>query len=291
MLLPRICKIIGRILWFPALVLAAMVQLRHYVIPFLDFHKPAGRVSIFVDRGYDYSDEVTTTLFVLTLVFLAFGKRKDENALISKIRQYAFYWAASITWATTAMYFILMNFFDFIAPSRLFDLFVILGNLFIVYNFLVPIIVFFPVFWYLRSTIKHGDQLKPVYLVRSPAINILGKCATLLFMLVGIITGLFFTSNNSYPVIFTLFPLVIALWVCAKEPHEDKALFATRLNAVQLSIFVHYLLFILVYWVVYGWDYADVLGCSVVSSQLIFLVVFFWMRYKAPKMVTEDSVE
>lgn len=264
----------------PAFILCVNVQFGHYVIPFLDFSGLARSASIPVTQRYDYSDEAVVSLLVTALIFVAFGKRKNESTFIAKARQYAFYWSAAITWASTAVYFIAINFFELIdAPSRSLDFFFQVSNLFVVYNVLIPVIIFFPLFRYFRRKMQSEEQLKQFYLLPYSFLGIVGKCGTLLFMLLGIITGLFFTSNNNYADWMMLFPLAIALWVCAKEPHETKELFDTRLQAVQLSLFVQYILFILVYWLANGWNYADSFGFVVVSGQLIFLAIFYWMRY------------
>ncbi|OOQ60454.1 hypothetical protein [Mucilaginibacter pedocola] len=290
MLLPRICKLIGRILLFPVSFVCFCVQFGHFVIPFLDFHKQAGEAGIFLSRTYDFSDEASVTLLVAVLVLIAFSKRKNETALTTTARLHAFYWAAVITWLSTGLYFIIINFFELIdAPSRWLDFFFQISNLFVAYNVFIPIIIFFPIFGYFRRRALKGLPLKQLYLLPYPYLNLAGKYATIIFMGIGMVTGLFFASNNNYHVLLTFFPLAIALWLCSKEPNETPELFKLRLQAAQLSLFIHYIAFVLVYWLVYGWDYADALGSSVVASQLIFLVVFYWMRYKATNGVPQTD--
>jgi hypothetical protein len=290
MLLPRICKIIGRILWFPAVVLAGMVHFNHYVIPFLDFRDPPGRVTVFIDRRYDYSDEVTITLLIIALVFLAFGKRKDESLLTKNLRQRALYWSVSISWASTALYFVLRNFFNFLGTSSLADFFVMIVDMLVSFNVLIPLVIFFPIFWYLRRTVQSAAELKQLYLLPYPLVNRIGKYATLLLMLFGILVELFLSTEVSYAAIMMFFPLALVAWICTKEFNEDSALYHKRLEAMQLSIFIQHTLFLITYWLIYGWDYADALACSVVSCQLIFLMVFYWMRYKAPKKAAQGAI-
>jgi hypothetical protein len=286
MLLPRIFRIIGWILLLPALVLCFKVQFGHYVIPFLNFSRHPGQVSIFewINRRYDYSDEVTTTLFMAALVFIAFGKLKNENDLTGKIRMRAFYWSAVITWASTALYLpitILPKIFGI--ESRWLDFVYQLGGLITIYNFLVPIVISIPLFWYLKRKIKHQNQLKQFYLLSHMPFNLIGKYCTLLFLLLGIVSELFSTEFNLHSDWIVLSPIFLALWTCSKERVENEVLFDTRLKALQISFLAHYILFIVTYWLVYGWDYFDALFCSIITMQLIFLVVFYGMKYKAVK--------
>jgi hypothetical protein len=292
MLLPRIFRTFGWILLLPASVLCFKVQFGHYVIPFLNFSRHPGHVSIFesLNRRYDYSDEVTTTLLLAALVFIAFGKLKNENTFTEKIRMRAFYWSAVITWAFTALYLpitVLPKIFGI--ESRWLDFVYQLGALFISYNSLVPIVISIPLFWYLRRKIKLQDQLKQFYLLPHVPFNLIGKCCTLLFLLFGIVSELFPAGYNLHSEWIVLSPIVLALWTCSKEREESEALFEIRLKALQISFLVHYVLFVVIYWLVYGWDYFDALFCSIITMQLIFLVVFYWMKDKASKPTAEKA--
>jgi hypothetical protein len=290
MLLPRIFRILGWILLLPALILCFRVQFEHYVIPFLNFSKHPGQVSIFegISRRYDYSDEVTTTLFVTVLLFIAFGKLKNENALTGKIRMQAFYWSAVITWAATALYLAIGS-LPFVAPkSRWLDFVAQAGAYAVLNNFLIPIVFFIPLFGFLRRRVKQGHPLKQRYLLRYMPFNPIGKGSTLLFLLLGIVSELFSTEYNIYSDIFLLLPAALVFWTCSKERMENEVLFGIRLNALQISFFLHYVLFVVTYWLVYGWDYFDALFCSIITMQLIFLIVFYWMKYKLSKQTEQE---
>jgi hypothetical protein len=294
MLLPRIFRIIGWILLLPALVLCFKVQFGHYVIPFLNFSRHPGQVSIFewINRRYDYSDEVTTTLFMAALVFIAFGKLKNENDLTGKIRMRAFYWSAVITWASTALYLpitVLPKIFGI--ESRWLDFVYQLGGLITIYNFLVPIVISIPLFWYLKRKIKHQNQLKQFYLLPHMPFNLIGKCCTLLFLLFGIVSELFPTEYNLHSDWIVLSPIASPFGRAQKNGKKVKRFLRSRLKALQISFLVHYILFIVIYWLVYGWDYFDALFCSIITMQLIFLVVFYWMKYKASKPTAEKAAK
>jgi hypothetical protein len=278
------------VLLLPAVVLCFRVQFGHYVIPFLNFSKEPGKRSIFewVNRRYDYSDEVTTTLLLAVLVFIAFGKQKNEKALTGKIRMHAFYWSAVITWASTALYLAIAS-LPIVAgtKSRLLDFVSQIGAYAVLNNFLIPVVLFIPVFWLLKRRVKRGRQLKQHYLLPYMPFNLIGKGSTLLFMLFAIVSELLSTKYNIYSDISLLFPTALVFWTCSKERAENQTFFEIRLKALQISFLAHYILFILMYWLVYGLDYFDALFCSIITMQLIFLIVFYWMKNKASKLAEQ----
>ncbi|MBD1363560.1 hypothetical protein IDJ77_07040 [Mucilaginibacter sp. ZT4R22] len=232
----------------------------------------------------NFTDEVSTTILIAALLFIAFGKLKNESPLTGKIRMLAFYGSAIITWASTVLYLALA-----VLPiatdtkSRLLDFVSQAGAYFTLNNFLIPIALFIPVFWYFKRKIKQEHQLKQLYLLPYMPFNMIGKWGTLLFMLFFTVSEMFSTKYNIYSDISMLFPAALALWTCSRERVENEVLFEIRLRALQISFLAHYVLFVVLYWLVYGWDYFDALFCSIISMQLIFLVVFYWMKYKTSK--------
>lgn len=293
MLLPRIFRLIGWVLLLPLAVLCAEVQFGHYVIPFLDFNthpKPVGLFEVLGMR-YDYSDEATTTALIIVLLFIAFGRIKNETELTGKIRLQALYWSATITWAITALYLptdILPKMFGI--ESRVLEVVFQLASAFVINSFLVPVVLFIPIFGYLKRKIKHEDQLKRVYLLPYMPFNLIGKCATMLYLFFGIVVLLFETGYSLQSDIMMLFPIALALWTCSKERTENAAIYETRLRALQISVMIHYVLVVIAYWLVYGGDFLVVLQWSISSLALIFLMVFYWMRYKAPKQAVPGAI-
>ncbi len=277
-------------LLLPALVLSAKVQFGHYVIPFLNYNGRTEHVREFANGMNNFTDEVSTTFLIIALLFVAFGKLKRENQLIGKIRMHAFYWSAVITWAATALYLAIAS-LPIVAgnKSRLLDFVSQIGAYAVLNNFLIPIVLFMPVFWFLKRKIKQEQQLRRLYLLPYMPFNLIGKGGTLLFMLFLIVSELFSTKYNIYSGISMLFPAVLALWTCSKERLEDEVFFEIRLKALQISFLAHYILFVVTYWLVYGWDYFDALFCSIISMQLIFLVIFYWMKNKASKPTEQIS--
>lgn len=141
-LLPHKFKLIGLILLAPTLVLAAMFLFNDFEFEFLDLsvfslaNTPLfGDSDLFVTLSNNITNELIAVLSIVSLLFIAFSKQKNEDELVNAIR------LKSLVMATYINYFILL--FCVIFFYELAFLWVMLLNMF-------TILIFFIVYFNLR---------------------------------------------------------------------------------------------------------------------------------------------
>ena len=141
-LLPHKFKLIGLILLAPTLVLAAMFLFNDFEFEFLELsvfslaNTPLfGDYDLFVTISNNITNELIAVLSIVSLLFIAFSKQKNEDELVNAIR------LKSLVMATYINYFILL--FCVIFFYELAFLWVMLLNMF-------TILIFFIVYFNLR---------------------------------------------------------------------------------------------------------------------------------------------
>tara|TARA_B100000401_G_C52592331_1_gene617859 strand:- start:43 stop:504 length:462 start_codon:yes stop_codon:yes gene_type:complete len=141
-LLPHKFKLIGLILLAPTLVLAAMFLFNDFEFEFLELpvfsiaNTPLfGDSDLFVTLSNNITNELIAVLSIVSLLFIAFSKQKNEDELVNAIR------LKSLVMATYINYFILL--FCVIFFYELAFLWVMLLNMF-------TILIFFIVYFNLR---------------------------------------------------------------------------------------------------------------------------------------------
>ncbi|MBG16566.1 MAG: hypothetical protein CL853_09465 [Crocinitomicaceae bacterium] len=141
-LLPHKFKLIGLILLAPTLVLAAMFLFNDFEFEFLELsvfslaNTPLfGDADLFVTLSNNITNELIAVLSIVSLLFIAFSKQKNEDELVNAIR------LKSLVMATYINYFILL--FCVIFFYELAFLWVMLLNMF-------TILIFFIVYFNLR---------------------------------------------------------------------------------------------------------------------------------------------
>ena len=141
-LLPHKFKLIGLILLAPTLVLAAMFLFNDFEFEFLELsvfslaNTPLfGDADLFVTLSNNITNELIAVLSIVSLLFIAFSKQKNEDELVNAIR------LKSLVMSTYINYFILL--FCVIFFYELAFLWVMLLNMF-------TILIFFIVYFNLR---------------------------------------------------------------------------------------------------------------------------------------------
>jgi uncharacterized sodium:solute symporter family permease YidK len=98
------------------------------------------------------------------------------------------------------------------------------------------------------------------------------------------ISGFFLSINfkeidslfKSIPESFiSLFPLSLLIWLWSKKQNEDDFVRSVRLKAMQIAVYICYGLFMVLTWLVYGFDYLGVLYLGFLALLIIFFIVFY----------------
>lgn len=278
MLLPRVFKIIGWVLFLIGSLLSGLVQFTNYAVPWLNYGgRTQGTVS-FPNTVDNFTDETGATALILGLMFIAFARLKKENDNTRKLRLHSLYWATVVVCGLTATVLCLTYFISLmpqgveqlVPNSLLFYLFQL--------NFASVLFAFVARFYYLL--LKKADVTN-LYQLRYKPFNIIGKAGILLYCLAALIAHIFHIGNSVFSEgSFLILPL-IALLIGSKEKKEADD--AIRLRAILFAVFINAVLVIIVTWTVYGLQYWDVLDYLLMSLQAIFLFIFYLMRFFAAR--------
>jgi len=149
-LFPNRFRTIGWILLIPAAVLGYLVIFYGFEFSFLDF-----KVLSLLPASFDatpgmtpvpsllwsviddnFTQELAGILFIISAVFVAFSKEKNEDEYIAKIRLESLLWATYVTFAIQI--FCLLFFYDFtFLKSMIVNMFTILIVFIVRYNFII----------------------------------------------------------------------------------------------------------------------------------------------------------
>ncbi|MFT3825207.1 MAG: hypothetical protein QM731_14895 [Chitinophagaceae bacterium] len=72
----------------------------------------------------------------------------------------------------------------------------------------------------------------------------------------------------------------------AREKHEDEFINKLRLESLQWAVLVNYILLIIATWVIYGFNYFDVMLYNMLTVLVIFVIRFHVVLYRS-KPVTD----
>jgi hypothetical protein len=149
-LFPNKFRLIGWILLIPAVLLGYMVIFEDFEFPFLtikvlsllpySFGSTSGITSdaspLWTIITDNFTQELAGILFIVSAIFVAFSKEKNEDEYISKIRLESLMWATYVTF--TIQILCLLFFYDFsFLKSAIINMFTILIIFIIRYNFII----------------------------------------------------------------------------------------------------------------------------------------------------------
>jgi hypothetical protein len=149
-LFPNRFRIIGWILLIPTVVLGYLVIFEDFEFSFLNIdifsllptsfnatpgiNPPSFRLWSIVNDNF--TQELAGILFIVSAIFVAFSKEKNEDEYISKIRLESLVWATYVTFATQIL--CLLFFYDFtFLKSMIVNMFTILIVFIVRYNFII----------------------------------------------------------------------------------------------------------------------------------------------------------
>jgi hypothetical protein len=282
MLFPRYFKIIGLFLAIPSLVLGLMFQSANYVIPFLNYNG-GRRNHIFAPAGQNnMTDELVTTALILGLLLIGFSKQKNESPVIQNLRLKALFWAVLAQGFLISILLLIFNSgifkFSFINKYYSTVLNLILNN-----NLFALLIIFLFRFYYLFYAGK--KESKPYYISFRPLILAARIIAIILFIYDLLASLNILVIKQLDKAIFFLLPAIL-VWVLSGEKTEGLNTENIRLKAMLISVAFNYCMFITLTWIIYGLNYLAVSYISIASVPLIFIPVFYWLKFRGKQSST-----
>ena len=286
LLFPHYFRLIGIILLIPGLVLGFLFICYDYVLPFLgDSKRP-----LFAAQG-NFTDEVIATLIIIGSLFTVFSRLKNESRITHRVRLNALYWTVLVNCILVLFsigYIGMLEWLKIKMPRWAdFPAFYIGYNLFAI----GPIIL--ARFYFLLRKVKSGKTPASLYYLPHIPFNPIGQTIGVLFVLAYILSFIPSAHINATGNTFTLIYAVLFLpsmlfCVWAKEEREHSK--ATRLRAMQLAYYVNYGLLLIATWLIYGSEYFTVLAFGLSSIQVVFVVIFYSMRYAASRKAAKPTV-
>jgi heme/copper-type cytochrome/quinol oxidase subunit 2 len=276
-------------LTLPGLALGYLFACRGYIIPLLNYGPRHSKERYFWTGAYNLTDELITTLIILGLLFIGFSKLKNENELTQKLRLNGLYWSVLINCGLITGCWIIQGL------GALFKVPVIKQNEslidgIIVYDFFILLFIFVVRFYCLLYRSKKDKASKSLYFLPYKPYNLIGRVVSALYIIIALvalvsaITSIkYFVRVDINAVIFIGFPPVLLIWIWSKEKNENELVGQIRLKAMQIAVYANYFLFLIATWVIYGIDYWIVLFTGLISVPIVFILVFYFQRYRLRK--------
>ncbi|HTE00947.1 MAG TPA: hypothetical protein VK668_16765 [Mucilaginibacter sp.] len=285
LLFPPAFKLIGLTLVVPGLVLWYLFTFQYYVLPFLG----DGNNNIFLGMN-TLTDELFTTLIIIGFIFIGFSRSKNGLVSSNNIHLKALYWSVLANCILTAGCFLI----SLLGELCKFATVEKLGFTYVYfYNFFILLLIFIARFYYLLYKAKRGKPINPVYLLPHKPYSIAGKIIGALFILLSIASLMPFlkigTNSDAFNFILIGVLPFFLLWIWSKEKTENEVVASIRLQAMQIAVYVNCSLFLIATWVFYSGDYILVFSAALVSIQIIFMIVFYFMLYNARRIVQRPA--
>jgi len=274
LLFPRYFKIIGWVLALPGLVLEYLFIFQRYTIPFLSYGERASDpYARYLYAGqYNLTDELAVTLSVIGLIFIGFSKLKQEDWVISKIRLTALFWAVLVNCIWVYFYLLALSFADFAHINFFsFDVFTC--------NVITPLLIFILRFMYLRYRYQKGKRTRDIHLFLYKPYGLFGVVGSIGYFILGIVSIIEPFRISIPQEVFIGLPPILLLWLWSRAKNENKHVAGVRFKAMQTAIYINYCLFLIAEWTMYGPVYSNVQFGSLVSVQIIFIIIFYYQLY------------
>ncbi|ASU32346.1 hypothetical protein [Mucilaginibacter xinganensis] len=287
-LFPPKLKYLGALLAIPGFVLGYFVVYRNYEIPGFEIRLRA-KSSIFLSAMENFTNELALTLVIIGLLLVAFSRVKKEDELTAKMRLNALYWAILVNYILYAFIIVIT-----LLGSLLKDppISAIIDDLtknfdFYIYNLFTPLLIFTGRFYFLLLRNKNDFDLKPVLFLPNKPYRFLGKWISAIMVAAAIASFAFKWNDVGYDAVFIL-PFSLLLWVYSREKEEDEFISSTRLEAMQIAVYVNYAILLLSNFFVFGVDFLGVQLVNLVTIPLIFLI---WFNFKVYRISREAEIK
>ena len=146
-LLPNKLRIIGWILLVPSMILGYLVLFNDFEFSFLNikvlslfpssfFGPPPEGSKLWSITSDNFTQEFAGILFIISAMFVAFSRERNEDEYIAKIRLESLLWATYITFAIQILCLLFFYSFTFLT-SMIVNIFTLLIVFIVRYNFVI----------------------------------------------------------------------------------------------------------------------------------------------------------
>ena len=273
-------KPLGWLLALPGFVLGYLSVNYNYTIPGFGMQLRS-KAAVFLPRYENFTNELALMLVVVGLILVAFSRQKREDELTAKIRLNALYWSILINYACYVLLFITAWINTALNNSVLQAIINSMadGLSFLVYNLFTPLVIFIACFYYQIYKSRDEYEIKPVRFLPNKPYRIIGVLATA-GMLAAIVMLQVTINNDTGADLLYILPAAMLIWVYSKEKQEDEYISSIRLNAMQIAVYVNYIILLLANVFVYGPAFIYILLFNLATIPAIFLLVFNYRLYK-----------
>ncbi|RKR81203.1 hypothetical protein BDD43_1348 [Mucilaginibacter gracilis] len=284
-LFPGYCRYIGYLLGIPGFVLGYFVLYQNYEIPGFVLRLRATD-TLFLKALENFTNELALTLVIVGLLLVAFSKVKQEDELTGKIRLNALYWAILVNYGFYLLFTILM----FVPSSNQHSGFGFFDNYldFTIYNLFVPLLIFILRFYYLLYQNKNEYNIKAVRYLTNKPYRFIGKWLSIIIICFLIVNRVFPLKVNFLESTFIVLPISLLIWAYSKEKTEDEYINATRLEAMQVAVYVNYVILLVSNILFYSSDFLEIQLLNLITIPLIFIV---WFQYKLHSTNNESHLK
>ena len=289
-LFPRRAKYLGALLAIPGFILGYMVVYQNYRIPGFEI-RLRSKSTLFLNAAENFTDELALTLVIVGLLLVAFSRTKKEDELTAKIRLNSLYWAILVNYILYVC-LALLAFVGYLLKSPLFSKLIdgLTNNLeYTVYNFFVPLVIFIGRFYFLLYRNKNEFDIKPVHYLPYKPYRLLSKWVSIV-IIIAVAGNEAFSWGDALSNLFWLLPLSLLLWIFSAEKTEDEYINATRLEAMQVAVYVNYAILLLSDWLVYGIGFLYIQLVNLVTIPLIFIGWFYYRVYRISRQTEVKSI-
>jgi len=287
LLFPHAFNLIGWLLALPGFVLGYLVVYNDYKIPGFELVL-RNKSTVFLSNAENFTNELALTMVIIGLLFIAFSKQKGEDELTAKIRLNALYWGILVNfcWYGVLMVIAIISSIVHIRSIQNIVEFTTNDLDFTVYNLFMPLVIFIARFYYLLYKNKEEYEMKPLKFLPNKPYRALGIILSVVLFAVVVISNSMGADVNN---LACLLPLVMLLWVYSKEKQEDEYINSIRLNAMQIAVYINYVILLAGNFLVYGLGFLYVLVYNLATIPTIFLIVFHYRLYRIRQANTERS--
>ncbi|MEO6522651.1 MAG: hypothetical protein ABIN91_13285 [Mucilaginibacter sp.] len=280
LLFPCKLRYLGYLLAIPGLILGYMVAYQKYEIPGFEL-RIRENDSLFISAIENFTNELALTLVIVGLILVAFSKLKHEDELTGKIRLNALYWSILINYCFYTLFSLLSLFSDRNSLHIIVSGFLSTYVTFTIYNFFIPLVIFILRFYYLLYRNKNEYTIKQVHYLPNKPYLFIGKWVSLIIIAMLVVNQLFKLNIKWFETSFMLLPLSLLLWAYSKERAEDEYISTIRLEAMQIAVYVNYVILLISNMLVYGFDFLLIQMINLVTIPLIFIAWFQYRLYRS----------
>jgi hypothetical protein len=103
------------------------------------------------------------------------------------------------------------------------------------------------------------------------------------------ITGNYWQRNNLLDEFLSILAIITGvIYAFSKEKIEDEYVDKIRKDALIISIYVNYAIYILATVLIYDLMFLQVLMLNVFSTLIVFIIIFNWKKYQLKKISNEE---